>query len=38
MQLIGKPFAEATLLQAADAYQQETDWHLRRPPASVSAR
>jgi aspartyl-tRNA(Asn)/glutamyl-tRNA(Gln) amidotransferase subunit A len=37
MQLIGKPFAEATLLRAADAYQQVTDWHLRRPPASVAA-
>ena len=33
MQLIGKPFAEATLLRAAHAYQQITDWHLRRPPA-----
>jgi aspartyl-tRNA(Asn)/glutamyl-tRNA(Gln) amidotransferase subunit A len=33
MQLIGKPFAEATLLRAAHVYQQATDWHLRRPPA-----
>lgn len=31
MQLVGKPFAEATLLRAAHAYQQATDWHLRRP-------
>lgn len=31
MQLIGAPFAEATLLRAAHAYQQVTDWHLRRP-------
>ena len=31
MQLIGRPFAEATLLRVAHAYQQVTDWHLRRP-------
>lgn len=32
VQLVGKPFAEATVLTAAHAYQQATDWHLRRPP------
>jgi Asp-tRNA(Asn)/Glu-tRNA(Gln) amidotransferase A subunit family amidase len=32
LQLIGKHFDEATLLQIADAYQQATDWHVRRPP------
>lgn len=33
MQLIAKPFEEATLLAAAHAYQQATDWHLRTPSA-----
>ncbi len=31
MQIIGKPFAEETLLKIAHAYQQATDWHKRRP-------
>ncbi len=31
-QLVGKPFAEAQLLRAADAYQRDTDWHRRMPP------
>jgi amidase len=31
MQLIGRHCSEATLLRAAHAYQQMTDWHLRRP-------
>jgi aspartyl-tRNA(Asn)/glutamyl-tRNA(Gln) amidotransferase subunit A len=31
MQLIGRPFSEATLLRAGHAYQQHTDWHLRAP-------
>jgi aspartyl-tRNA(Asn)/glutamyl-tRNA(Gln) amidotransferase subunit A len=33
MQLIGRHFDEAMLLRVAHAYQQATDWHLRRPPA-----
>ncbi|MEQ7006302.1 amidase [Actinopolymorpha sp. B17G11] len=32
MQIVGKPFAEATVLRVADAYQRATDWHLRVPP------
>jgi aspartyl-tRNA(Asn)/glutamyl-tRNA(Gln) amidotransferase subunit A len=31
MQLIGRPFDEATVLRAAHAYEQHTDWHTRRP-------
>jgi aspartyl-tRNA(Asn)/glutamyl-tRNA(Gln) amidotransferase subunit A len=29
--LVGRPRGEATVLQAAHAYQQATDWHERRP-------
>jgi aspartyl-tRNA(Asn)/glutamyl-tRNA(Gln) amidotransferase subunit A len=32
MQLVGRPFAEGTLLAAGHAYQRETDWHRRLPP------
>jgi aspartyl-tRNA(Asn)/glutamyl-tRNA(Gln) amidotransferase subunit A len=32
MQVIGRPFDEATVLRVADAYQRVTDWHARRPP------
>lgn len=31
LQLIGRPFDEATLLRVGDAYQRITDWHTRRP-------
>ena len=31
LQISGRPFAEAAVLQAADAYQRDTDWHARRP-------
>jgi aspartyl-tRNA(Asn)/glutamyl-tRNA(Gln) amidotransferase subunit A len=32
LQIVGRPFDEATVLRAADAYQRATDWHTRRPP------
>ena len=32
LQLCGRPFDEPTVLRAAHAYQQATDWHKRRPP------
>ena len=34
LQMLGKPFGEETLLQAAHAYEQSTDWHQRKPDLS----
>lgn len=31
-QLVGRPFAEATLLRAGHSYQQVTGWHREAPP------
>jgi aspartyl-tRNA(Asn)/glutamyl-tRNA(Gln) amidotransferase subunit A len=31
MQIIGKPFAEATVFRAGQAYETATDWRTRRP-------
>jgi aspartyl-tRNA(Asn)/glutamyl-tRNA(Gln) amidotransferase subunit A len=33
-QIVGRPFDEPTVLRLGDAYQQETDWHTKRPPAA----
>jgi len=32
LQLIGRPFDEATVLRAAYAFQEATEWHKARPP------
>jgi aspartyl-tRNA(Asn)/glutamyl-tRNA(Gln) amidotransferase subunit A len=32
LQLAARPFAEATLLRAADAFQRDTAWHRASPP------
>ncbi len=32
MQLIGAPFSEQLLFQMGYAYQEDTDWHQRKPP------
>lgn len=32
MQIVGRPFDEALVLRAGDAFQQVTDWHLTVPP------
>jgi Asp-tRNA(Asn)/Glu-tRNA(Gln) amidotransferase A subunit family amidase len=34
LQLGARPFAEATLLQVAHAYEQATSWHTRRAPVA----
>ncbi len=31
LQISGRPFAEAQVLRAADAYQRDTTWHTHRP-------
>jgi aspartyl-tRNA(Asn)/glutamyl-tRNA(Gln) amidotransferase subunit A len=31
LQLVGRPWAEAMLCTAGDAFQRATDWHLRKP-------
>lgn len=37
LQLIGRPFDEATLLRVGDAYQRLTEWHTQRPRLVVQA-
>ena len=32
LQIVGKPMADGLLMRVAHAYQQVTDWHMRRPP------
>jgi aspartyl-tRNA(Asn)/glutamyl-tRNA(Gln) amidotransferase subunit A len=31
-QIVGRPFAEATVLRAGRAYEEAAGWHRRRPP------
>ncbi len=38
MQIVGRPFAEATVLRAAHAYEQATEWRKRRPRLDPAAR
>jgi aspartyl-tRNA(Asn)/glutamyl-tRNA(Gln) amidotransferase subunit A len=35
LQLVGAHFAEGAILNAAHAYQRETDWHRRMPPSAA---
>jgi aspartyl-tRNA(Asn)/glutamyl-tRNA(Gln) amidotransferase subunit A len=36
LQLVGRPFDEATLFRAAAAFEAATDWHLRTPPIAAA--
>ncbi len=36
MQLVGRPFAETTLLRAGYTYEQATSWHRERPPVAAA--
>jgi aspartyl-tRNA(Asn)/glutamyl-tRNA(Gln) amidotransferase subunit A len=38
LQIAARPFAEARVLQVADAYQRDTDFHTSRPPLVDAAR
>ncbi len=38
VQLVGAPFADATLARIGRAFQRATDWHLRRPAVDEAAR
>ena len=37
MQIIGRPFDEATVLRAGHSYQTATDWHTRHPALTAGA-
>jgi aspartyl-tRNA(Asn)/glutamyl-tRNA(Gln) amidotransferase subunit A len=37
MQIIGRPFGEATVLRVGHAYQKATDWHTRHPQLVAGA-
>jgi aspartyl-tRNA(Asn)/glutamyl-tRNA(Gln) amidotransferase subunit A len=37
LQIVGRPFDEATVLRVAHAYEQATEWHRRRPPLAGAA-
>lgn len=37
LQLVGRPFAEATVLRAAHAYEAATNWRHRRPSLDPAA-
>jgi aspartyl-tRNA(Asn)/glutamyl-tRNA(Gln) amidotransferase subunit A len=38
LQIAGRPFEDATVIAAADAYQRSTDWHLRIAPIAAALK
>ena len=38
LQLVGRPFDEATLFRAAAAYEAATDWHSRTPAIAAQGK
>jgi Asp-tRNA(Asn)/Glu-tRNA(Gln) amidotransferase A subunit family amidase len=38
LQLVGRPFDEATLFRAGAAYEAATEWHSRKPPIAAGGR
>jgi aspartyl-tRNA(Asn)/glutamyl-tRNA(Gln) amidotransferase subunit A len=38
LQVVGRPFDEATVLRVGDAFQRLTDWHLRVPPLAAELK
>jgi aspartyl-tRNA(Asn)/glutamyl-tRNA(Gln) amidotransferase subunit A len=38
LQIVGRPFDEATVLRVGHAYEQATEWHLRRPDSPIEGR
>ena len=36
LQIVGRPFDEATVLRLGRAYQDATDWHTRHPPLAAA--
>ena len=38
LQILGKHFDDATVLRAGHAYEQATEWHLRKPPLMNGAQ
>jgi aspartyl-tRNA(Asn)/glutamyl-tRNA(Gln) amidotransferase subunit A len=37
LQIVGRPFGEATILRVGHAYERATEWHTRRPPLAPGA-
>lgn len=37
LQIIGRPYDEATVFQVADAFEQATDWHKKRPKIAAAS-